>query len=376
MEKPIRILHVLGRLDRGGAESMVMNLYRNIDRNKIQFDFVKHTQEKCDFDDEINQLGGSIYTIVRYNGKNHNTYLNSWKKLFNEHPEFVVVHGHVRSTASLYLKIAKDFGIITIAHSHSIASRGSFVERIVKNTFQFQIRYLADYMLACTYDAGKWLFGKNSLKKENFKIIRNAIRLEEFIFNKSKRIEIRDILKLENSFVLGHIGSFTAPKNHEFIIQVFDEIHSKIPNVKLLLVGDGYLKKSIERQINRLGLEDNILCVGNVVNPNDYLQAMDLFLFPSLYEGFGMAAIEAQVSGLMTLVSERVPEEIFVSSNSKCISINNKERWVQEIYKFYIKGFNEKNRYVEIRKFKEYDIDVNSRLIEKFYQNIIRNKGE
>ena len=147
MRLPVRILHVLGRLDRGGAETMIMDLYRNVDRSKIQFDFVIHTNDTCEYSEEIYELGGKIYNVPRYNGKNHIKYKKAWNLLFSQHPEYKIVHGHVRSTASIYLNIAKKYGLITIAHSHSIASRGNKVEQLVKNTLQLPIRYIADYKI-------------------------------------------------------------------------------------------------------------------------------------------------------------------------------------------------------------------------------------
>src|SRR5690625_2672586 len=152
MQKPNRILHVFGGMGRGGAETMVMNLYRKIDRSKIQFDFIVHTQNKCDFDDEIELLGGRIYRVPRYNGKNHFQYKRAWHKFLMNHPEYKIIHGHVRSTASIYLKIANSYGLITISHSHNTSSGKGF-SAIVKNIFQYKIRYIADYLFACSQTA-------------------------------------------------------------------------------------------------------------------------------------------------------------------------------------------------------------------------------
>ena len=166
MVEPIRILHVLGALNRGGAETMVMNIYRNIDRNRVQFDFIVHTNEKCDYNDEIINLGGKIYSMPRYNGKNHIKYKKAWNNFFKRHIEYKIVHGHMRSTAAIYLSIGKKHGLKTIAHSHSTASRGNKFEKLVKNVLQIPLRYTANYLFACSEEAGKWLFGKKAIKKD------------------------------------------------------------------------------------------------------------------------------------------------------------------------------------------------------------------
>ena len=176
MGEPTRILHVLGSLTRGGAQTMIMNLYRNIDRDKVQFDFIVHTNKKYEYDDEVTSLGGKIYSFPSYKGKNHFGYKNAWKSFLVNHPEYKIIHGHVRSTASIYLKIAKQYGLNTIAHSHNTSS-GNGISAFVKNTLQFPLRYIADNLFACSEYAGTWLFGKNVQRKKNFYILNNEILL-------------------------------------------------------------------------------------------------------------------------------------------------------------------------------------------------------
>lgn len=230
MKGPIRILHAFGGLNRGGAETMVMNIYRNIDRTKVQFDFVKHTIKKCDYDDEIIKLGGKIYCVPRYTVKNHIAYKKVWYNLLKEHPEYKILHGHIISTASIYLNIAKKNGLITIAHSHSTSSRGNKIERFIKKIIQYPIRNVADYFYACSEDAGKWLFGRKSTQKNNYIIINNSIDVSSFRYDETKRHEIRQNFNIEDKFVIGHIGSFTYPKNHKFLINVFYEIQRQREN--------------------------------------------------------------------------------------------------------------------------------------------------
>lgn len=305
MNKPIRILHVFGRLNRGGAEMMIMTLYRNIDRTKVQFDFIVHANEKCAFEDEVRFLGGNIYKVPRYNGKNHFQYKKAWNEFFQNHPEYKIIHGHIRSTASIYLKIAKKLGLITIAHSHNTSSGGGF-SAVVKNILQYPIRSIADYLFACSRAAGEWLYGKRACKGDNFFILNNAIDTEKFIFNEETRLKKRKELQIEDKFVIGHVGRFHPQKNHYFLIDIFKEIYNINKNSVLLLIGDGDLKKSIQEKVEDLGLSNNVVFTGVRPNVPELLQAMDVFLFPSLYEGLPVALIEAQAAGLPCIVSDKI----------------------------------------------------------------------
>ncbi|AKN31954.1 glycosyl transferase family 1 [Clostridium carboxidivorans P7] len=374
MEKPIRILHVLGTLNRGGAETMIMNVYRNIDRSKIQFDFVIHTKEKCDYDDEIIKLGGNIYSFPRYLGKNHFKYKKAWDIFFNSHQEYKIVHGHMRSTAAIYLKIAKKHGLITIAHSHSTASRGNKVEQFVKNIMQFPIRYIADYLFACSDDAGKWLFGNNVIKKNNYRVIKNAIDAEKYVFNEAKRNEMRKALGIEDKFVVGHTGSFSYPKNHKFLIDFFYQVQKKNKNVILLLVGDGELRPQIEKQINSLDIKDKVILTGIVPNVNDYMQVMDVFVFPSMFEGLGIVTIEAQAAGLLCIVADTVPKEAFITNLIEKISLSEGlEVWADKVLK--CTKYKKRNTFKEIRS-AGFDVVEEANVFEAFYEKqLICNKN-
>lgn len=309
-DRPFRILHVLGRLDRGGAETLVMDFYRKMDRTKIQFDFIIHTQDSCAYENEIISLGGKIHRIVRYNGKNHFEYVRQWKNFFCEYPEYSVIHGHIRSTGAIYLKIAKKYDRICIIHSHATGSRGNILERMVKNLLQLPIRYLADYYLACSPQAAEWLFGKR--KGKDAKILKNAIDLEKYRNEDVARKEFRKGL-FENNMVFGHVGSFSKAKNHIFIISVFEEILAIQKNAVLILVGDGELKNKIECEVRSRLLTEKVFFLGSRGDIPTILKGMDVFLFPSVFEGFGMAALEAQAAGLPTHVADTLPKEIKVT---------------------------------------------------------------
>lgn len=327
MSTPIRILQVLGGLEAGGAETFVMNLYRVVDKEKVQFDFIKHIERKGVFEDEITQMGGKIYRCPQYAGKNHFTYCRWWDEFFTEHPEYRVIHGHVRSTASIYLTIAKKHGLVTIAHSHS-TSNGNGFAAIIKNIMQLSIRHRADYLFACSDKAGKWLFGEKALTQPNYRMIPNGVDLQRFAFNAEKRNMMRDKLGIaEDIFVLGHIGRITTPKNHKFLVELFAKYHKKTQNSKLLLVGDGELYENVKHQVDQLGIHDAVIMVGSKTNTEDYYQAMDVFVFPSLWEGLPVSVVEAQANGLPCLLSDTITRDVDLTDLVSYFPLDNKAMW-------------------------------------------------
>lgn len=365
MGEKIRVLHVLGGLNRGGAETMIMNVYRKIDRSKIQFDFIIHTSDKCDYNDEIKALGGRIYSLPRYTGKNHFLYKKAWNSFYKQHPEYKIVHGHVRSTAVIYLRIAKKYDIITIAHSHSTSSGTGFSAR-VKNIMQYPIRDIADYFFACSFPAGEWLFGKETCKKENFFIYKNAIDLKKFIFDKEKRIEKRKELKIEDKYVIGHIGRFNVSKNHGFLIDIFKKVHDKNDKAILLLIGEGELRPDIEKKVADLKMTSCVIFAESRSDIPEILNAIDVFLFPSLFEGLGIVAIEAQASGLQCIVADTIPKEAYVTDLIESIDLKASVNfWADKILE-YSSGYVRRNTYEEICQ-RGYDIVKATQWLERFY---------
>ncbi|WAA12116.1 glycosyltransferase family 1 protein [Fervidibacillus halotolerans] len=365
MKEPIRILHVFAQMNRGGAETMIMNMYRHIDRSKIQFDFVVHTEEHCAYDKEIYELGGRIFRVPRYTGKNHLNYKKSWNQFFKMHPEYKIIHGHVRSTASIYLKIAKKYGVITIAHSHSTSS-GSGLSAIVKNILQYPIRYIADYLFACSKDAGEWLYGKRACKKNNFYILKNAIDTKQYVFNESIRNIKRKEFKIENKFVIGHVGRFNIPKNHSLLIDIFKKVHDKNQNTVLMLVGDGELRPIIEKKVNELGLSDYVIFTGVRSDIPELLQATDVFVFPSLYEGLPVTLVEAQAAGLPCIISDTITDEVKITNLVEKLPLNlSAKEWAEKVLK-YMNVYERKNTFEEI-KTGGYDVNETAKWLEDFY---------
>ena len=279
----IRILHILGGLERGGAETMIMNLYRNIDRETVQFDFVIHTQEKQAYYEEILALGGRIYHFPAFDGKNLFLLKKLWNNFFKDHPEYKILHSHVRSYASIYFRIAKKYGLKLIIHSHSTSNGKGFISA-VKHILQLPLRFQADYLMACSTESGKWLYGKKFYKKSNYRFIPNGIDMDQYDYSETTATAYRENLGLKDKFVLGHVGRFHEAKNHAFLLDVFAGVCEQRSDAMLLLVGDGDIREKIESKIQRLGLENRVVMTGSRDDVSKLLQAMDVFVFPSLWE--------------------------------------------------------------------------------------------
>ena len=359
----IRVLQVFGRMDRGGAEAMIMELYRHIDRTKIQFDFVVHTTDKCSYDDEIISLGGRIYSVPTFTAKTVVKYKKAWNQLLLRHKEWRIVHGHVRSTASIYLRIANGLGRYTIAHSHSVSS-GSGIKSVVKNLLQKRIK--ADYYFACSNKAGEWLFGKEIVNSDCYTILPNAIEVSKFAYNPIVRKQVRNEMNICDSFIVGHVGSFYDVKNHVFLVDVFQRIKERCSEAILLLVGDGYLFEDIKCLVEKKELTNYVIFTKTRTDVNRLLQAMDVFVFPSKFEGLGIAVIEAQTSGLPTVISNGVPEESILVNDLVAVKRLDEtaDQWANCILSMTSK--QRKDHSKEIVE-KGYDIKSTSRWLEEFY---------
>lgn len=328
----IRVLHVLGGLERGGAETMVMNLYRNIDREKIQFDFIIHTPLKQAYYEEILSLGGKIYHFPAFNGKNIFALKKIWTEFFKEYPEYKILHSHVRSYASLYIPIAKANGVKTIIHSHS-TSNGKGIASIIKKVLQYPLRYQADYLMACSNEAGEWLYGKGACNKANYMFIPNAIDVRKYRFDKSVRDDYRKQFGLNNKFVIGHVGRFHEAKNHSFLLEVFAKVCEKREDAMLLLVGDGELREVIVNKIKELRLENRVILTGSRDDVPQLLQTMDIFAFPSIWEGLPVTVVEAQAAGLPCIISNNITTDVDISELVNRLSIKDCNIWVEELMK-------------------------------------------
>lgn len=320
----IKVLHVVSSMNRGGLETFIMNLYRNIDRSKVRFDFLVHTDKNAAFDEEIHSLGGKIFSIP---SREHGLLKNrkALNDFFRVHSEYKVIHQHVSSLSYVEpLKAAKKYKVpVRIVHSHSTRQGGSSLHKYLHKWNQFFVKSYATHYFACSDLAAKWLYGEKQYRAGDFTLINNGIDTEKFMFNEETRKIVRKELEVDNKFVLGHIGRFMYPKNHEFLIDIFKDFHEKEPNSILLLVGDGGLRDKIEEKVNYLGLQNSVIFTGIRYDIPYLLQAMDVFIMPSHYEGFPVTLVEAQASGVLCFVSDNITKQVSITNLINYISLKS-----------------------------------------------------
>lgn len=373
MTTPVRVLQVLGVLDRGGAETAVLNLYRAVDRTRVQFDFVCHSAVHGAFTDEILALGGRVYRAPAYTGVNHLAYTRWWNAFFVAHPEYRLIHAHVRSTASIFLMVARRHGLVTIAHSHSTSSGVGF-RATMKDLLQLGIRQVADYFFACSTEAGEWLFGSAVCAGDRFFLVPNAITVDRFVFDPVARSEVRRELGLTDKFVVGHVGSFSRAKNHRFLVQVFEQVHRKQPSSVLLLAGEGGLRPDIERQIRACGLTGSTILAGVRTDVNRLLQAMDVLVFPSLHEGLPVALVEAQASGLKVLASASISSEVRLIPETEFLDLKaGVDAWADAALA-WSEGYVRRNTSAEVAA-AGYDIHSVAKWLSGFYMDKVSQQS-
>lgn len=358
--EPIRVLHVIDGMGSGGAEAFIMNLYRNIDRTKVQFDFLLRNKEDMHFD-EIQSLGGRIFMTAPFPRHAWQNYIET-RAFFAKHEEYAIIHVH--GNALIYMTalfLAKRAGVpCRIMHSHNTQARKP-VYRLIHECNKLFIHRLATAQLSCSETAGEWMFNGHS-----YTVVNNGIDVKEYLYNKSDREEIRKEFQLDGKFVVGHVGRFLHSKNHTFLLDIFSEIHKQNRLAVLLLIGTGPLEEEIRKKVNLLGLDDAVIFAGVRSDVNKILQAMDIFLFPSVFEGLGIVTVEAQAAGLHTIVSEAVPKEAFLSEVIEYVSLSApKEEWAEKVLR-YQQGYERPNTFEQLRD-AGYDIESVAKEMEHFY---------
>ena len=358
MSEPKRVLQVVTHMDRGGLETMLMNYYRQTDRSRVQFDFLTHREGEKDYDAEIRALGGRIYHVPPVNPFSRN-YLRALDVFFAEHPEYEVVHSHLDCMSAYVLRAAKKHGVpVRLAHSHN-TNQPKNLKYLIKLWSKRKIAGKATGLFACGEDAGRWMFGG-----AEFRVLPNAIGAAAYRADELVRKEGRTELGVEDAVVLGHVGRFNEQKNHPFLIDLFAEAVKKEPRVRLVLVGDGEGRAAIEKKVQTLGLTDKVLFLGVRSDVPRLLQAMDVFVFPSLYEGLPVSLVEAQAAGLPCVISDRVPEESVLADGVERLPLGDAAYWADRVLRAAEKG--KKDTYEAICA-AGFDIAQNARWLEEFY---------
>lgn len=354
---PIRVLQVIGSMNMGGAENFIMNLYRNIDKEKIQFDFISH--KPGIFDDEIRKLGGKIYYLDYVTKVGPIKYKKELNMFFKKHNEYKILHTHIDQTSGIVLDVARKYNFEKlIVHSHSTNNSNNVLVNMYKKTLQKKIIKYANIRLACSDAAGKWLY-----RGLDFRVINNGIDIEKFYYKEEFRSEIRNELNIsKESFVIGHVGRFCQVKNHDMLIDIFYEYNKYNNNSYLLLVGDGPLKEEIEKKCEKLKIKDKVKFLGIRKDVNKMYSTMDVFVFPSFHEGFPVTVVEAACSGVPMLLSDKITNEVKFYDKIKFVGISDSSEWVNEI-----KNMKNSREVILSEKLKRFD----AKTISKEYENII-----
>lgn len=370
-QEPIRVLQIVGRMDRGGIETMIMNLYRNIDRNKVQFDFLAHYGREAVYNDEIRRMGGRIYEMPALKDDTHVyywrlfSYIRALNHFFKEHKEYRVIHGHMTNTASIYMPIAKKHGVTCrIAHSHNAHGKAGLLGAVT-DILQRPIYKNATDWFACSKAAAYWFYPKEEVDAGKVTVLANAVDADKFRYSAAKRKEMRETLGVDGKIVIGCVARFRPEKNHMFLIDVLQEILKTEPNAVLMFAGEGPAEQDVKKHAMELGIEDKVLFLGMRTDIPDVLQAMDVFTLASLWEGLPVTGIEAQAAGLYCVVSDGVTDEMNAIDMVQYIPLSEPKRvWADALL-----SAAQKKRQDTYEKIKSsgYDIHTTAPWLQNFY---------
>ncbi len=348
-EDTCRVLHVLGGTALGGAESRVMDLFRHMDRDKVTFDFLVHMdplkyeeavkkgidpmklREPQYYDEEIKSLGGRIYAVPRFTGKNLIQYRRAFTGFFACHNGYMVVEGHMTSTASIYLPIAKSYGIKTTAAHARSAGTDTGIKGTATRVLRSGLYRRSDVLLTCSKTAGLSAFGAHTMY-----YIPNAIDIGRYSYDDDKAAAVRAKLGIADRRVIGHAGRFHYAKNHEYLLDIFREIHQNDKSTVLLLLGEGPLMDMMKAKASQAGIADSVIFAGNIADPAPYYMAMDYFVFPSRYEGLPGTVVEALSTGLPCLISDTIADEVICTPYIRSMSIeHDPKEWADEVMSYF-----------------------------------------
>lgn len=361
--KPIRVLQVSYDMGLGGAETLIMNLYRNINRERVQFDFILHSDTESAYDKEILSLGGRIFRMPRFLIYNKFSYEKELTAFLKSHPEIHILHDHLMDSASETLRIANKLGLITISHSHTAYPKFELTSPI-RFLMRKNLYKIADYRFACSSMAGEWLYRR----KADFKVVANAIDTRRFAFSEERRRNKRKELGLASKDkVFGTVGRLIDYKNQIRMLEFFPLILEKESDAKLVLIGEGPERPNLEKKVHEMNLQNNVLFAGGRQDTYELLSAFDVFLLTSFYEGLGIVLIEAQAAGLPCIFTSSVPKDVnLIPSLIHRVSLDeSNEIWANNAMQ--AKALNEREKAHFLVKEAGFDIKETVTWLENFY---------
>lgn len=369
----IRILHSVSNMDRAGIETMLMNYYRHIDRDKIQFDFLCNKTKPGAYDDEIKSMGGKIYHTPGLNPAKYPKYLAYMKNLFRENPNYRIVEAHNGALGVYALHAAKVNDIpVRIFHAHGASITRDW-KLPIKLFCKSRLKANINYNFTCGIAAAECYFGKNIVEKNEYELIPNAIEVERFTFNTDIREKLREQYNLHGKHVIGHVGRFMTQKNHAFLLDVFKQLLEKDGQAFLVLLGDGELMETMKTKVKEFGMEDYVLFVGNVGNANEWYSAFDAFVLPSIWEGLPVVGVEAQAADLPCVFSDSVTKEIGFSDKAQFVPLKAQiSDWTHALQNAL--SMKERKDNTELIREKNYDIKVEAMKLQNRYLELAEER--
>lgn len=379
----IVVLQALGGLTCGGAESRVMDITRRLDNTNIEYDFLLHDKGPDFYEEEASSLGARIYRVPAFRIVNYFSYVKALNKLFHEHKEIDIVQGHITSSAAIYLPIAKKHGVkVTIAHGRS-AGVDKGIKGILTRVLRKNLYKKCDLMWACSPEAGESVYGKARQDAGAVRVIPNAIDVDKFAtgYDEERIKALQQEYKLDNKFVVGHVGSFRYAKNHEFLIDIFAKLIEKKSDAVLLLVGDGERKQEMVERCTVLGIKDKVIFAGNHGDVYNFYQLMDIIIFPSRYEGLPGTIVEAQAAGVPSLISTAITGSVGVTDLVRYLELEKTAvEWADEALSLYDdicrkKMENEWEKPDAILKEKGFDVNSQVSMLADLYADLIERNN-
>ncbi len=362
----LRVLHSVSNMARAGIETMLMNYYREIDRSRIQFDFLANKPAPGEYDEEIRSMGGRVFVSPGLNPLHYPRYKRFVAELLRGDPDIGIVHAHNEAMGYYALQSAKDAGVpVRIAHAHNT--------QIIRD-YKYPLKLVCKRLLpgaatdywSCGRDAGIYYYGEKRWNASGF-ILRNAIDTSKFAFRQEDRERMRRLHGLEKCFVIGHVGRFNVQKNHSRLLDIFALIAKTVPDARLALIGTGELEPSVKEKARTMDLLDKTLFLGQMADVSEWYQAMDCFVLPSLFEGLPVVGIEAQAAGLPCVFSDRVTDEVLLSPAARRISLQaDNAAWAVEILSAGQSAKDRRNG-ADIVRQAGYDIHAEARKLQDIY---------